>query len=127
MSTPLAPRRSTRTPARPEQFAEQQAEYALHEREDALLRRVQQLSLQPEVPHSSDEEAVADDEGSTSEEEEEEEEENVDPNSRWVKHTRTVTLPPFTRLPGSNLPRQRVRTELGYLQFFLLFIGRPFS
>ena len=80
MSTSPAPRRSTRTTARPEQFTEQQAAYMLHEQEAALLRCAQQLSLECGQPHSSDEETEADDEGSTSEEEEMEEKENVDPN-----------------------------------------------
>ena len=66
MSTTPAPRRSTRTTTRPEQFAEQQAAYALHEQEAALLRRVQQLSLEYDQPHSSDEETEADDDSSSS-------------------------------------------------------------
>jgi hypothetical protein len=118
MSTSPAPRRSTRTTARPEQFAEQQATYALHEQEAALLRRAQQLSLECDQPHSSDEETEADDEGSTSEEEMEEKE-NVDPNVAWTNQTHDINLPPFTLLPGSCLPHHRVMTEMGYLQYFL--------
>ena len=95
MSTSPAPRRSTRTTARPEQFAEQQAAYALHEQEAALLRRAQQLSLECDQPHSSDEETEAEDEASTSEEEMEEKE-NVDPNVGWANHTHDINLPPFT-------------------------------
>jgi hypothetical protein len=100
MSTSSAPRRSTRTTARPEQFAEQQTAYALHAQEATLLRRAQQLSLECDQPHSSDEETEADDdsdEGSTSEEEMEEKE-NVDPNVAWTNQTHDINLPPFTLL-----------------------------
>ena len=118
MSTPLAPRRSTRVSSRPEQFAEQQAGYALYEQEQALLRRVQQQSLQYDVPHTSDEETLSAEEASSSEEEDEEKE-NIPPNSGWDTHTHAVTLPPFTASLGSNIPRHRIRSELGYVQCFL--------
>ena len=82
------------------------------------MRRAQQLSLECDQPHSSDEETEAEDEGSASEEEMEEKE-NVDPNVGWTNQTHDITPPPFTLLPGSCLPRHRVMTEMGYLQCFL--------
>jgi hypothetical protein len=118
MSTPLAPRRSDRVCSRPEQFAEQQASYILNEQEEAVLRRAQQLSLQCDVPSDSDEETLSAEELSSSEEEEDEKE-NTPPHSGWDTHTHAIALPPFTACPGSNLPRHRVRSELGYLQCFL--------
>jgi len=118
MSTAPAPRRSTRVSSRPAHFAEQQASYAFLEEDEALLRRAQQLSLQCDDPSTSDEEAVHAEEASSSEEDEDEKE-NIHPNLGWDRHTHNITLPPFTMSSGCMLPRQRIVSELGYLQCFL--------
>jgi Transposase IS4 len=102
--------------AQPQSLADEQVSHRFVAQDLAVLRRVQQLSLQDECSSSSDEEAPADDEDSSSEDEEEEKE-NTPPNSGWDKHTHDIKLPAFTEPHGSTLPRNRHHSELGYLQF----------
>jgi hypothetical protein len=104
--------------AQPQSLADEQVSHRFVAQDLAVLRRVQQLSLQDECSSSSDEEAPADDEDSSSEDEEEEKENNP-PNSGWDKHTHDIKLPAFTEPHGSTLPRNRHHSELGYLQCFL--------
>jgi hypothetical protein len=118
MSTPPAPRRSSRVRSRPEAYADQQAGYAAHEEQLALMRRAQQEALQYDVSDSTDEEAPSV-EDATSSESEDEEKENTPPNSQWDTHTHHVKLPAFIDSPGPCLPRHRVNTILGYVQCFI--------
>jgi hypothetical protein len=104
--------------AQPQSLADEQVSHRFVAQDLAVLRRVQQLSLQDECSSSSDEEAPADDEDSSSEDEEEEKE-NTPPNLGWDKHTHDIKLPAFTEPHGSTLPRNRHHSELGYLQCFL--------
>jgi hypothetical protein len=118
MSTPLTTRRSNRVPSQPARYAEQQASYAIHDADAALMRRAQQLSLQSDDPNESDEDALAID-GYSSSEDDSDEKGNISPNSSWTQQTHDITVPAFTIPSGPNLPRQRLRSELGYLQCFL--------
>lgn len=118
MSTPLMPRRSTRTTAQPQSLADEQATRAYHEEELANLRRALQHPAESEVDDGSDEEAVPVDEVSSSEDEDEEKE-NIPPQSSWTEHTHDIHHVPFTGQCASNLPRHREMTELGYLRCFL--------
>jgi hypothetical protein len=118
MSTPPPARRGTRVRSRPEQYAEQQAGYAEHEEQLALMRRARQEALQCDVPQSSDEETPSADDASSSESEDEEKE-NIPPNSGWAMQTHDIKLPPFTEPHGCNLPRHHGQSELDYVQCFI--------
>jgi hypothetical protein len=111
-------RRSSRIPAQPQSLGDEQATYHYHAQELLDLRRAMIQSLQPDMESDSEEDMPSDDEGSSSEEEEEEKE-NIPPHSQWTNTTHPITLPPFIIPSGPNLPRQRVMSEMGYLQCFL--------
>ena len=118
MSTPLTTQRSNRVRSQPARYADQQASYAVHEADAAIMRRAQQLSLQCDDPDESDEDAV-EIVGYSSSEDESDEKENISPNSAWTQQTHDIRLPSFNLPSGPNLPRNRIRSELGYLQCFL--------
>ena len=105
-------------PAQPHRLADEQVSHHIHAQELLDLRRTAQASLVPDVESESDEEEVSDGECSSSEEEEVATE-NTPPHAPWVEQTHAITHPLFSGLPASNLPRQRVSTELGYLHCFL--------
>ena len=58
MSSPLTTRRSNRVSSQPAQYADQQASYAIHDADAALMRRAQQLSLQYDQSDESDEDTA---------------------------------------------------------------------
>jgi hypothetical protein len=118
MSTPPVLRRSTRTTAQPQSFADEQFTHQYHAEELASLRRSLQESAESDVDDGSDEETVHVDVANSSESEDEEKE-NIPPQSSWSQHTHDVHHMPFTGQCGSNLPRHREETELGYLRCFL--------
>jgi hypothetical protein len=111
-------RRSTRIRAHPQNLADEQVSHHIQAQDLLDLRRATEQSLGPDMTSESEEEVQSVDDVSSSEDEEEEKE-NIPPHYAWADHTHDVRLPPFTIQPASNLPRQRLRTEFGYLQCFL--------
>jgi hypothetical protein len=104
--------------SQPARYVEQQAGYAIHDADAALMRRAQQLSLQCDDADESDEDA-AEMISYSSSEDESDEKENISPNSSWTHQTHDITVPAFVLPSGPNLPRNRTRSELGYLHCFL--------
>ena len=90
MSTPLTARRSNRVSSQPARYAEQQASYAIHDADAALLRRAQQLSLQCDDPDESDDDTAVIDDYSSSEDESDNKE-NISPNSSWTQQTHDLS------------------------------------
>ena len=111
-------RKSTHTRAQPQNFADEQASNTYDAQDLLNLRRTIQQSIAPEVDAESDEEEVTVEDAPSSEEEVEEKE-NMPPQSAWNEHTHGPPPPHFTEQCGSNLPRHRTMTELGYLRCFL--------
>jgi len=111
-------RRSIRTTAPPQSFADEQATHRYHAQDLLHLRRALQQSLESEEDSDSDEEAAAVEDGSSSEEEEEEKE-NIPPHLAWTTDTHPIVVHEFSMPYGSNLPRRCEISEMGYFQCFL--------
>ena len=58
MSRPLTTRRSNRVSSQPAEDADQQASYAIHDADAALMRRAQHLSLQCDQADESEEDTA---------------------------------------------------------------------
>ena len=114
MSTSLGPRRSARQRAPAQSLAAEMEYRRLQDADQALMRRLAREPLEYDSASDSDQFEV-EPEDDPSADEEEENKENIPPTSGWQPRTHA----PCTAQAAVELPRNRARTELGYLRCFL--------
>jgi Transposase IS4 len=117
-SSSSAPRRSSRVPARPSRYDEEQLSLQLQQQDERELCQALQESLVSDDDASTDEETPL-----LEDQEEEEEEEKVPPavpvNGGWTTTVHGVVLPPFTASSGPVGLLRSVQTPLSFFQLFL--------
>ena len=118
MSQPLQPRRSGRQAEPRRRFDDLQAYTRFEEQRAAEVARAIRDAQATVEPSDSDESDLADDEGSSSEDEEKGKE-DTENDGGWSKELWNVHPPPCIISPTVALPRERIRTQLGYLECFL--------
>lgn len=118
MSTPLQPRRGTRERTQALSIAAEMEYRRLQDEDRALMRRLEREVVPYDTASDSDG-TDPEEEDSSSSDEEEEAKENIPPTSSWQSTTHDITYPPCTAHATVVLPRDRTRTELGYLRCFL--------
>ena len=118
MSRPLQERRSERNREPRRLYAEEQAYYRFQQQADAERQRALRLAAATVEPSDSDEEElpVGDDNSSENEAEAAPSNENI---GEWKDELHDVHPSACSVLPTVALPRNRPRTELGYLQCFI--------
>jgi hypothetical protein len=117
MSQPLQVRRSERNAEPVRSYAVEQAYHRFQQQRDAEIARALREAQATAEPSDSDESDLSSDEGSASEEEEEKKA-NKENDGGWSQELHDVHPPLYNVIPTSALPRDRDRTELGYLQCF---------
>ena len=119
LSTASTARRSSARERAPAQSLAAEMEYRpLQQADQALMRRLAREPLQYDTASDSEEVEMESDVHSDPDSDVESKE-NTPPTSRWLPNTHDVHSTPCTAQATVVLPRNRTRTELGYLRCFI--------